>query len=157
MALSTATASTPRKPRVIPAARPTREERYRAQRAQAARVVAAGLWLAVPAIVALAVGLAVPLLAGIVRAELRGAGLILLLAAGALVLHTVLSKTHKSLSALLTVLVKGRYSPSSSARARRAAPHFACPRSTRRGKLLLLLSRQEVTMGGLAPAPRLSG
>lgn len=88
MALSTAaTPRTPRTPRMIPAARPTREDRYRAQRARAARVVAAGLWLAVPAIVALVVGLAVPLLAGVVRAELRGVGLILLLVAGALVLH----------------------------------------------------------------------
>ncbi len=72
---------------MIPAARPTREERYRAQRARAGRVVAAGLWLVVPAVVALVVGWAVPLFAGVVRAELRGAGLILLFAAGALVLR----------------------------------------------------------------------
>jgi len=72
---------------MIPAARPTREDRYRAQRARAARVVAAGLWLAVPAIVALVVSLAVPLVAGVVRAELRGVGVILLLVAGALVLR----------------------------------------------------------------------
>jgi len=72
---------------MIPAARPPREERYRAQRARAARVVAAGLWLAVPALVALVVSLAVPLFAGVVRAEVRGAGLILLLIAGALVLR----------------------------------------------------------------------
>ena len=85
MALSPA--ATPRTPRMIPAARPTREERYRAQRARAARVVAAGLWLAVPAVVALVVGLAVPLFAGVVRVEMCGAGLLLLLAAGALMLR----------------------------------------------------------------------
>jgi len=68
-------------------ARPNREERYRAQQARAARVVATGLWLAVAAVVALVVGVAVPLFAGVVRAELCGAGLALLLAAGALVLR----------------------------------------------------------------------
>ncbi len=81
------TVSTVSTPRMIPAARSTREDRYRAQRARAARVVAAGLWLAVPAIVALIVSLAVPLFAGVVRAEVRGAGLLLLLAAGALALR----------------------------------------------------------------------
>jgi len=74
-------------PRMIPAARPNREEQYRAQRARAARLVAAGLWLAVPAIVALVVGLTVPLFAGVVRVEALGVGLVLLLAAGALLLH----------------------------------------------------------------------
>ncbi len=69
---------------MIPAARPTREERYRAQRVRAARLVAAGLWLAVPALVALIVGLALPLFVGVVRVEALGIGGVLLLAAGGL-------------------------------------------------------------------------
>ena len=46
------TAGASPKPRLIPGGRPTREERYRAQRTRAARLIAAGLWLqAVPAFV----------------------------------------------------------------------------------------------------------
>lgn len=80
-------AGTPKTPRLVPVGRPNREQRYRAQHARAARLVAAGLWLAVPAIVALVVGLAVPLFAGVVRVEALGVGLVLLLAAGALLLR----------------------------------------------------------------------
>jgi hypothetical protein len=81
------TAATPRAPQTIPAARPTRAERYHVRRARATRVVAAGLWLAVPALVALVAGLVVPLGAGAVRAEVLGAGLALLLAAGAVMVR----------------------------------------------------------------------
>jgi hypothetical protein len=81
------TAATPKAPQLIPAARPTREERYRAQRVRAARLVAAGLWLAVPAIVACIVGLALPLFVGVVRVEALGIGGALLLAAGGLLLR----------------------------------------------------------------------
>jgi hypothetical protein len=77
-------ASTPGTPRLIPATRPTREERYRAQQTRATRLVAAGLWLAVPAIVALIVGLALPLFVGVVRVEALGVDGALLLAAGGL-------------------------------------------------------------------------
>ncbi len=71
---------------MVSAARPTREERYQAQRARAARLVALSLWVAVPAIVALIVGLALPLFVGIVRVEARGVGGVLLLIAGGLML-----------------------------------------------------------------------
>jgi len=87
MRATASTPGTPKTPRLIPAGRPTREQRYRAQRVRAARLVAAGLWLAVPAIVALIVGLTVPLVAGVVREEALGVGLVLLLAAGALLLR----------------------------------------------------------------------
>jgi len=80
-------AATPETPRLIPATRPTREERYRAQQTRAARLVTAGLWLAVPAIIALIVGLAVPRFVGVVRVEALGVGGALLLAAGALLLR----------------------------------------------------------------------
>ncbi len=80
------TAATPGTPRLIPATRPTREERYRAQQTRATRLVAAGLWLAVPAIVALIVGLALPLFVGVVRVEALGVGGVLLLVAGGLML-----------------------------------------------------------------------
>jgi len=68
--------------------RPTREERYRAQRVRAARLVAAGLWLSVPAIVALIMGLALPLFVGVVRVEALGIGGVLLLAATGLLLRS---------------------------------------------------------------------
>ncbi len=88
MILSTAsTTETSKTPRLVLAGRPTREERYQAQRTRAARLVAAGLWLAVPAIVALLVGLALPLFVGAVRVEALGVGGALLLAAGALLLR----------------------------------------------------------------------
>jgi hypothetical protein len=80
-------AATPGTPRLIPATRPTREERYRAQQTRATRLVAAGLWLAVPAIVALIVGLALPLFVGAIRVEALGVGGALLLTAGALLLR----------------------------------------------------------------------
>ncbi len=87
MMVSTAsTAGTSQRPRPIPVGRPTREERYRARRARAARLVTAGLWLTVPALVALIVGLALPLFVGAIRMEVLGAGSALLLAAGALLL-----------------------------------------------------------------------
>jgi len=88
MMVSTAsTAGTSQRQRPIPVGRPTREERYRAQRTRAARLVAAGLWLAVPAIIALIVGLAVPRFVGVVRVEALGVGGAFLLAAGALLLR----------------------------------------------------------------------
>jgi len=88
MMVSTAsTAGTSHRPRPIPVGRPTREERYQAQRTRAARLVAAGLWLAVPAIIALIVGLAVPRFVGVVRVEALGVGGALLLAAGVLLLR----------------------------------------------------------------------
>jgi len=88
MMVSTAsTAGTSQRPRLIPVGRPTREKRYRAQRTRAARLVTAGLWLAVPAIVALIVGLALPLFMGAIRMEALGVGGALLLAAGALLLR----------------------------------------------------------------------
>jgi len=85
MRSTAATLGTPKTPRSIPATRPTREERYRAQRTRAARLVAAGLWLAVPAIVALIVALL--LFVGAVRVEALGAGGALLLVAGGLMLR----------------------------------------------------------------------
>ncbi len=87
MRSTAATLGTPKTPRSIPAARPTREERYRAQRTRAARLVAAGLWLAVPALVALIEGLALPLFVGLVRVEVLGTGGVLLLVAGGLLLR----------------------------------------------------------------------
>ncbi len=87
MRSTAATLGPPQTPRPISAARPTREERYRAQRTRAARLVAAGLWLAVPAIVALIVGLALPLFVGLVRVEALGIGGVLLLVAGGLLLR----------------------------------------------------------------------
>ncbi len=88
MMVSTAsTPGTPKTPRLIPTARPTREERYRARRARAARLVTAGLWLAVPAVVALIAGLALPLFVGAIGVEALGASGALLLAAGALLLR----------------------------------------------------------------------
>ncbi len=81
------TASTPGTPQLITAARPTREEQYRAQRVRAMRLVAAGLWLVAPALVALIVGLALPLFVGVVRVETLGVGSALLLAAGGLLLR----------------------------------------------------------------------
>jgi len=81
------TASTPGTSRTIPAARPTREERYRAQRVRAARLVAAGLWVAVLALVALIVGLVMPLFVGVVRVETLGVGGALLLVAAGLLLR----------------------------------------------------------------------
>ncbi len=84
MMLST---STPGTPRMITAARPTRAEQYRAQRVRATRLVAAGLWVAVLALVALIVGLGMPLFVGVVRVETLGVGGALLLAAGGLMLR----------------------------------------------------------------------
>jgi len=81
------TASTPGTPRMITAARPTREEQYRGQRVRATRWVAAGLWLVVLALVALIVGMALPLFVGVVRVETLGVGGMLLLAAVGLLLR----------------------------------------------------------------------
>jgi len=81
------TASTSKTPRLIPATRPTREERYRAQWVRAARLVAAGLWLVVLTLVALIVGLVMPLFVGVVRVEALGTGGALLLAAAGLLLR----------------------------------------------------------------------
>jgi len=81
------TASTPGTSRMIPAARPTREERYRVQRVRAARLVAAGLWVGVLALVALIVGLVMPLFVGVVRVETLGVGGALLLVAAGLLLR----------------------------------------------------------------------
>jgi len=88
MMLSTAsTPGTLRTPQLTTAARPTREEQYRAQRVRAMRLVAAGLWLVVPALVALIVGLALPLFVGVVRVETLGVGGALLLSAAGLLLR----------------------------------------------------------------------
>ena len=78
---------TPKAPRLIPATRPTREERYRAQRARAARLVAVSLWLAVPALTALIVGVTLPLFVGAIRVEALGGSGALLVVAGALLLR----------------------------------------------------------------------
>ncbi len=85
--MMSSTAATPRAPRMVSAARPTREERCQAQRARAARLVALSLWVAVPAIVALIVGLVMPLFVGAVRLEALGTGSVLLLVAGGLLLR----------------------------------------------------------------------
>jgi len=85
--MMSSTAATPRAPRMVSATRPTREERYQAQRARAARLVALSLWVAVPAIVALIVGLVMPLFVGAVRLEALGTGGVLLLVAGGLLLR----------------------------------------------------------------------
>jgi len=63
------------------------ETRYRTRVAHADRLVDGGLWLAVPAVVALVVGVCVPLLGEMTRLGVSGGGLLALLAAGRLVLR----------------------------------------------------------------------
>jgi len=78
---------TRRPPTTRPAVPRQAETHYRTRMARAGRLVDGGLWLAVPAVVALVVGVCAPLLGGMPRLDVIAGGLLALLAAGGLVLQ----------------------------------------------------------------------
>jgi len=78
---------TRRPPTTRPTVPPGAETRYRTRMARAGRLMDGGLWLVVPAVVVLVVGVCALLLGGTLRLDVIAGGLLALLAAGGLVLR----------------------------------------------------------------------